>query len=326
MALLWYGGEDIDFPNGHTPSVVTTAGHYRAGYARCKIGWTSANQQIKSTVFQGGEVTSCWISFRSYWDTTAGRIKVGLGKSGTSKGLFLGPETTAGTKISVSTYDGTTRTQIAASVGLHLNASTLQKIDMQLVNYGVHAEIRVWVDGALAIEEPDIDCSISGVSGFDSVFLFSVASASNEGCSEIIVASHDIRARSLCTYYPNAAASDGGWTGTFTDIDEVTIDDADLIYSFTDAQDFQCGLTATPAGSFAVESVKVEDRAIRSVDEGQALGIKSGSTISVDGTPDTLTEAWATYEHYMATNPVTGNPFTVAEMDALLLNIRSVVP
>jgi len=45
--------------------------------------------------------------------------------------------------------------------------------------------------------------------------------------------------------------------------------------------------------------------------------------IDDDGSTQNLTLAWATYERLMQVNPVTANPFTTAELDALQAQLKS---
>lgn len=325
MSLLWAGGEDIDFPNGSTIAVSTGAANFRSGYARCALMFqASAGQIYKSVVFPGGGVTDCWLSFRWRIDAVnAGRMKIGLGKSGTNKGIFLGPATGAATKISVSTYDGSTRTELGASDAGVIQNYTLQRVDMQLTDYGADAVIKVWVNGALVLTV-DADCSISGVSDLDSVFLFSHLSGSGDECfSEIIVADEDTTTFSLVTLAPSSTDGSNQWDGGYGDIDETSLSDSDLVYTDTADEDGLFGLTDTPSGSFSVKGIVISARACKSADASIGtleLGVKSGGTSDVDA-GRALTTTWETYNRIAAT--INGSALTTAAADSMLLDLQS---
>jgi hypothetical protein len=89
MAILWVGGEDIDFPNGAAPVVSTTSTTFRSGWARCSVGPNSSSNLMKSTVFPGGAITSDTGSLR---DSIIGAIKTKKDKNGEVSGtLWVGP-------------------------------------------------------------------------------------------------------------------------------------------------------------------------------------------------------------------------------------------
>jgi hypothetical protein len=224
--------------------------------------------------------------------------------------------------VALIKYDGTTKTELAAEVGDSLTNITLHKLDMQLINYGATATVNVYVDGVLVITYTG-DVTVSGVTALDSVFL-GVCSLNGADISEIIVADEDTRNLSLVTMAPNGAGDTQDWTGAYTDIDEITLDDADLIYTDVAAKDQQCNLINIPSGSFACKAVKISARATKSVDASIGtlkLGIKSG-TVDVDA-GHALTTGWVTYERLMLVNPVGGLAFTVAELNALQGDFQS---
>jgi|GEM_PF-2168883 hypothetical protein len=325
MSILWCGGEDIDFPNASTIPVETGSTTFRSGYGRCSVRFTASPYvYYKSTTFSGGGVTSCWLSVWWKIDTAnAGRMKIGIGKLGTDKGIFLGPATSSGGKVSVATWDGSTRTELAASASTVLINNTLQKIDMQLSSYGGSSTIRVYVDGVLALTFTG-DSSISGVSDFDIVVIYTHLSGSGtEYFSEMIVATTDTRAMSLVTHYPNGAGDANAWTGAYTDIDETTISDADLIVVDSDAQDAQFGLSNLPSSSVNVIATKIAARALKtsSATVGTLkLGVKSGGTVDVDA-GQALASGWQTYERYMT--QWNAAAITPTLLDAAQINFRS---
>lgn len=325
MAILWCGGEDIDFPNGDVPTMLATAGQYRgATWARGFIRLDTAGQQAKSTVFAGGEITSGWLSGQAVCNAAqASKRYVGFGKSGTTKGIFWGTSTVQ-SKAAIFSYDGTTQTQLAAdTVTAYIASGQLYKWDLELVSYGGSSTIRLYVDGVLVCTFTG-DSSISGVSGFDSVFFYCPITTGTP-LSEVIVATTDTRSMGLKTCYPDAAG-DALWEGgAYTDIDELTQLDTDLVYTNSGDDDLQVNLLATPTGSFRVAAVMACARAYKSADgtpNGLALGVKSAGSYDY-GSKQALTNNWFSYNRLMLVNPITTNEWTTAEIDALQLNLRS---
>ena len=335
MAILWCGGEDIDFPNGTAFSIDTsTTAARRTAYARCTLTMNSANSMGRSVVFPGGAVTSAWLTARMYYGNVppsgqGGHIGVGL--SGTSKGLFVGGGASTGGKVTLYKYDGTTWTALSAESGTSLASGSLYKLDMQVTSYGASATVNVYWGGSLIITYSG-DVTVSGMTNFDSVFSAVGAFASyGATLSEMIVASEDTRLMGLCTLAPSAAGDANAWTQTtagangYQDINDVTIDDSKVWYVNSTAQDGQVNLLDLPAGAYSVKAVKIAARCAMSVGSTPTnidLGIKSGGTID-PGASQALGTSWAYYERYMATNPVTSAAFTVSDANALQLNFRS---
>jgi hypothetical protein len=312
------GGEDISFPNGASPPVgVTTSGWFRSNYARCALSMELHTGYSKA--FSGGGVTSCWLSVRFYLLNgyyTAQR-SIGLIKnSTTNRGIFFG--CLSANKLSIFKYNGTTETTLVTEVGA--SAVGLNKIDMQIIDYGGSGTVNLYVNGVLVATYTG-DISVDGVSDLDSVWLG--PNGAEIAVSEIIVASTDTRAKSLRTHSITGAGDANAWHGTYADIDEVAINDVDFVYSDAAADDIQCALADSPAGTFAVDAIKVEARACigaGSPIDVLKLGVKHGGSIDVDA-GQTLDESWKTYERMTTT--INANPITTAILDAAQLNLRS---
>lgn len=333
MSILWCGGEDIDFPNGTAVTVDTNATRFRAGYARCSL-YTFTDSVCRSTPFAGGGVTSCWLSFRVTYGqsgTTPVPIhSIGLGSSGTTKGLFLGVANVSNSlNLALSKWDGTTYTELKAETGSSISTGVIHRIDMQLINYGATATVNAYVDGGLILTYTG-DVTLAGVSNFDCVTLAS--HSVNAGSvfwylSEIIVADEDTRGFvGLALMAPTGVGTTDQWTGVYSTINGITLSDASPVYTNTVAQDEQFNVTDIPTGTFTIKAVKITARSAVSSPTPTAtkisLGYNSGGTVAV-GSAFTPTVAFAPLEQINATNPVTGNPFVQSEMNALQINLRS---
>jgi hypothetical protein len=330
MTILWCGGEDIDFPNGTSVPVFDTGSTFRTGYARGSFSLSPFTGVAKSIPL-ASQRTSLWFSCRIYPQTYAGyepNKYVGIVDSASGKGIWIGSPgsgTGSSRKLYIYKYDGSTYTLLANSSSASLTANATSKVDINIIDYGASATVNVYVAGALDCTYSG-DISISGVAGFDAVWL-ATAGNNYDGyrtfVSELIMSDESTQTLSLVTLYPNAAGDANAWTGAYTDIDEATISDADLIYSNIADQDAQFGLSNTPAGSFAVDAIKIVARATApagSTADTLKLGVKSVGTVDVD-TGQALTTSWATYERIAHT--INGAQLTTALLDAMQINLRS---
>jgi hypothetical protein len=323
------GGEDIDFPNGVATGVSITAATFRTGYARCRIGTTSAAGLAKSTLFPGGAVTSCWFSFQGYSTAFSGNQRhLGLGKSGTSSGLFIGSGATlSGSNAAVALwkYDGTTQTILATESGFSLTISTVHRFDVQLVSYGASATVNVYIDSILVITFTG-NVAVTGVTAVDSVFINQPSFPL--GCSEIIVADEDTRSwLGLLTMAANAVGTTQNWSNpAITNVNPTTINDANAAFVNTTGQDEQYNLIDEPSGTFVVKAVKIAARALCTAGATAnvlKLGFNSGGSVAVAASHSPGT-TMATFEDYFTTNPVTTAAWgDSTEMNALQLELKS---
>lgn len=312
MAILWCGGEDIDFPNGAPVGVTTVSGRYASG-ARCAI--TSPTGMAKSLVYPG--MTSGWLSCHIYSVTApqANKGFFGAGSSGSDKGLFVGIGASTG-KLALLSYDGSTWTVLASEAGTSFSSSTLHRLDFQLINYGASSTVNIFLNGVLLITYSG-STSISGVSSFDSLYIYS----SNAGSylyylSGVIVADEDTRTMSVVPLVPNAAGDALTMTGAYTTVDDVSIDDADLVYGNTVGHQALYGLSGAPAGTFVVKALRIAARAAKSSGSTPTslnLGYKSGGSVNVSDN-HALTTGWATYERMITsiTDPAAVDALQVA--------------
>jgi hypothetical protein len=327
MSILWCGGEDIDFPVGGTANVDTTATRFRSGYARC--GLTSAlGVYLQSKPFVGGAITDCWFTFQM-WDNrvaTASALAGGLVLSSTvASGLWVGGGTTA-TKLALFTYDGTTKTQLAAESGNSLSTSSIMhRIDLQLVSYGATSTINVYCDGTLVITFSG-DCRVGALTNVDAFGLSARAAASNFFLlSEIVVADEDVRAfPGLLTMALTGAGTTDDWTGTFSNINGTTISDANPAFVNLNDKLEEFNVTDLPSGTFAIKAVKIAMRAAKAAGTPTkiALGYNEGGTVTVES-DIALTTAYATYEQLDNTNPRTSAAWDSSIINALQITAKS---
>lgn len=319
ITILWCGGEDFDFKEGtNTPSI--GSGNCRS-YARCGLHLGSG--YARSETFAGGEITSGWLSFRgiNYGGLDTSQQGSGLGKSGTTKGIFVGTAAASGTKIALCKYDGASRTELATEVGNSITTGSVHKYDMHISNYGETCTIKVYFNGNEVISWSG-DARISGLNGFDCAVI-----APYTGnwwfMSEFIVADGNTRTMTLCTNYLTGSGDVDNWNGAWNDIDEETLSDADYIDTDVNAQDFNAALADSPVGSWYPHAVRVAARIKRDPSatvDTVLLGVKSGGSTDLDAGHLASTD-WAIHSRIMHTINVA--KITTAIIDAMQLALRS---
>ena len=148
--------------------------------------------------------------------------------------------------------------------------------------------------------------------------------------SEVIIATTDTRGRRLQRLEPTADGANTAWTGTFADVDEIGINDADYI-STTTADQLETFVAADIAASlstaFAVEAVVVSVRA-RKGDSGpqnlQAV-IRTASTDYMSSNYPTLNTMFqGGQQKVWDTNPNTLAAWTQAEVNGIEIGVKSI--
>lgn len=329
MSVLWCGGEDIDFPNNAGLSIQSASAGYRTAYARCCLR-SSTTTPGRSLVFPGGAVTSCWLSFQGFGGSTffSATLIAGLAKDPTTAaGLYIGSNDAINTKLSLWKHDGvTTKTVLATETGASLGGGVVFRCDMQLISYGVAATVNVYINNVLVLTFTG-DVTVSGVASLSAAAI-GISGGGNSGASEIIVADEDPRGWvGLATMAPNGQGTTDDWNNTaYTNVNPVTINDANATYVNLTGLNEQYNLTDLLSGVYVVKAVKVAARSLSTtgaVANQLKLGFNSGGSVA-GAAAHSPTTAFTTYEDYFATNPVTSAPWgNSVEMNALQVNLQS---
>ena len=325
VAPIWLGGEDLNFVVLGSATITTTTSRYRSDYARCALEVGQGTVDAYSTPFPAGPVTACWFMSRFIRISSGGAFPMyGLGRSGTTEGVGIGLNAN---RCVIFKRDGTTDTTLATSVSTVFNG-TRQKVDIEVINFSNPAtgRVRVYVDQVLAVEYTG-NLSAGSITDLDQVCCwYTTNGGGSQGyISELAVADDDTRLLSLKTVVPSAAGTANTFaSGTYADIDGVTIDDATNMAADTVGQHAEVACTGMPAGDFSVKGFGVSARVSATVGGPQALalGIRTtdgAGTIDL-GAPVTQTTAWATMDTLYATNPNDApNEFTSAIIEAIEL-------
>lgn len=327
MTIYFAGSEVDDFPD-RINAVMSTiaAGFVRTAYAtRGGVviaggfdGTAGASFTASSTFF---------MTFRASFQTNIGTNPiVSLRSNGVHKLRLRGAGGGSNAALILEKHDGTTATTLATST-LTVTTATPYKCDLA-VEYGNPGRVRVWVDQALYIDYSG-DTTTGGTTSLNSFRLYAPGTSSSYTSvfSEVIVCTQDSRTLSLVTLAPNAAGTANAWTGAYTDVDDITPSDTDVISSSTANQVANFNLTGMPAGSsnLTVTAVKVCALAARGATGPSklALGVRTNSADSFP-TAVTLDTGFSSQTAtYYETNPVTSLAWTTGEIDALQIALKS---
>lgn len=326
MAILWFGGEDFDFPNGANHNPGDYSGH-RTGWARSSINKVFDSSLAKSSLFQGGAVTSAWMSsqFINWNGYAASQGILGFGLStGGDSGIFVGTGATAPStgpaQIAIVKFDGTTWTVLASESGTSLAAFAFQKIDLQVINAGASATVNVYLAGTLLVTYT----GNIGISSFDSVYAY----INQIACSEIVAADSDTRnLGGLVTLTVTGDGTTAAWSGSYTGVNGTNYNG--LAYSdgspvsSTGAQDEQFTVSSIPSGTWIVSGLKTIVRA-KSTGGTLQLGYASaGGSPSFGGSAQAPGGSFGPLERWDFTNPITGSAWTQADLTGLQLTLRA---
>ncbi len=330
MAILFMGGEELDFGRLYGNTFTTdngTSGSFRPGYARAALairgdGDSSARGDFKQAS------SSFWFTGRVHMDAT---VWIASGwttflhfNNGTYKRLgFQINGTTRELRLVTWDNSGNPTTLFATSESF-VQSINLHRIDVQ-VDYGVSGRVRFFFN-----QVPFLDFLGDNTSGGGTnLTSFSIRSVNNGSArttywSEMIVAERDTRTLSLRTHAPVATATGHEWLGSQADVGEIAADEATMITTEEADKEAKFTVAQLPAGNFAVRAFSVSAYAARGATGPSAiqLGVGSGGNdaFSADKALDT---GWTHAGEIFETNPVTGNSWSINEINAIEITAKS---
>jgi hypothetical protein len=332
MGILFMGTEDDAFQGGGAAlsALTTTSGYYRSSWSRgaLKTASTGATNFAYSNTFIGGAVTSAWFQAQLYQAVALRSFDYccfGLTTTANlGRGIYLGVNLTT---IKLFKWDGTTLTTLASESGTSFALTTLNSYTVNLQNYGASSTINVYAAGG---SSPIItfsgDCRVTGVTNFDTFALGSAQGGSAAlYISECVVADIDTRTLNIKTHTMSAIGDANAWTGTYTDVNEASINDATMIYTNSTNQDCQFNIDDLPTGTWGVICVGVSARAAHSVGSTATqigLSFKSGGTIN-NGTAQSPGTSYGPLMALYSTNPVTSAAWTQSSLNSAQFNAHS---
>lgn len=330
MPFYFIGQEDHDFTKigGCTVDTATTAAR-RSAYARCslKVGLGAAT----TDGYQGALSTAVSLlhltgRFYAANDTNNTACDIVALNDGVTRRLALTLAAANGAYRLVKIDAAGTRTTLATA-SVNLAYGSLQKLDVY-VSYAVAGQVKVYLDGTLIIDYSG-DVTTNSASTLSSFVLGQVGRTSAGGgaqytaWSEVICGTDDTRSMSLCTLPPAANGNAFAWTGSFSDLNEVTLNDATLSTSATSDQLLQTTVTSIGlAGTPAIRALCVSARASKGGTGPQniQMNVRTGSNDYFSSTL-ALPAALDRVANIFATNPATSGPWAHTDLTAAGFNI-----
>ena len=314
MTILWCGGEDVDFPNG-AAFPLYDSGSCDSNFSRCSQRGTGI---YISNTFTAIPLTHIWVHALASIAIDVSYDTLFVGATNLS-GLGVYAVSNSN-DLMLKTYNGSAWTTIATF--LNVVVGILLGTDLHIKDYGSSATVDIYRNGAL-IASYTGNISVPGLSGFTNVAFKGEGTYGGRGnVSEVIVADEDTRLMRLKTLAPSATGDTNSWSGSYADIDETTISDTDKLYTSTPDADALFNLTNMPSGNYTPLAVKLNTRFVNeSSQHGLQQGVKTNGSIYLSDTQQAL-KYWGNEEVLYNTNPVTGLPWTSAEIEALQFAYR----
>jgi hypothetical protein len=329
MTTIYFAGtEDVDFTLVGA-NVVNTGGNYRTAWVRAGIlGSVSttdppANRAV-TPVFTS--ISAFWVHCQYVQTSTTGVVANGvilrvLDSGGVAR-LVLRETATSGTWGMWTRNAAGTFTQLGSNfvTGLVLGGVSAP-LDLD-INYSASGHVNVWFAGVQVF-------TYSGNITTDSATTLAQvdlcgAGTTNTVYSEVIVADSDTRSMGLWLLNSSTSGTNTQWTGTASNVNKATINDATFITSATAAQinEYKTGGIALPAGTYAVVAVVTAMRVLVSTTGPQHvdMGFNFNGTRywSSDYAPSA---GFGNFPNLVwATNPNTSAAWTTADLTAATFN------
>lgn len=228
-------------------------------------------------------------------------------------------------------WNGTAMVDLAAFAGASPGSGTVQRIDVRLKRGDTDGEARVYVNGMLQFTFSG-KTSWTGIgSGIDMMMMAGGRSSSHGGnWSQMIAADEDTRSLELAHVKPNAAGGNAGWSGLFSDVNAVGIDDNTRIVATALNQITTFQTQALPAGynsGYDVVAMIVGARGRK----GVTTDHKVRSATRVSGTSYELADfslatGFGSSQTINTLSPATGLPWTYTEVGAAEIGVKTVAP
>lgn len=323
MTIIWCGAEDIDF-RASDQEITTSSSNMDSVFSRCAL--YMAEGQTSEVWIQFTEIAIVdylWVGFRlesgASIVSAVSIFSLGLYQASIPILLRTGPS------------GSTTKLELVINgVVQGITADTVLtqdcKIDIEVSNFSSESEgtVKVYINALEAM-------SYTGILGNEietGLRCLRFRSSSTNliwYLSQVIVADEDTRLLSVKTLAPNAAGDTNQWSGAYTDIDEVELNIADALRTQEADKLFTTNLTGLPSGKWAIRAVKVAVASSPAKDGlGLQVGLKTNDEVHLGDSVIPAFEYDNPIYKMFQVNPVTSEPFTMEEIEALQIAIKSV--
>jgi hypothetical protein len=347
MTYLFRGAEDMHFAPIGAPIVDTTSGHFRNGFARCAVAANNSyapdgTARMASPITQSWRIPSSYgIAISQFWFSA--RI-FNYGADNIDFNGILWQALSAGdvprlqlrrfgNTLPTNTYqllkvDNAGNVTLLATTTGAMATGLLTKLDFDIL-YAVSGHINIYTDGSLLISfagdtTTNGNTTITGMDlcswGAGTVFI-----PAYTAWSEVIWDTSDTRSMGLVTLAPGGLGNLDQWSGTFTDVNEITLNDLTANFSATANQEQLYTGNSMPAGTYAVLDVTTTGRAATGGGAPSHFDfeIVTHATTYVSGT-QTPGNSFSLQSAPWLTNPNTGVAWTITELNVLQQGMKSI--
>lgn len=325
-ALLFAGGEDIDFVFIGGVVVSTNSAFFRPSWAREGIQISPANNTHPNT---NRVYTPAWTNQSTVWlhaQVYAGftTTQVGtewlcfIGSDGVCRFLLEDAGAGGTTKFVTQTSAGTRTDILTCTAGGFPIGGAVSSLDLFL-NYAVSGHATLYINGVNVCDFSG-NVTTDGITSISQIYLAG-GSTGNDIWSEVVTSTTDTRGTDLFTCAPQANGTTQNWTGTASNVNGTTYNDTTpLTTNATNTiGNFTC--PSFPAGNYTIPAVVQSARiqgAAGTITNFRFNSRPAGSGSDFDTTADIpVTGNFINYpNNIITTNPATSSAWTASALGA----------
>lgn len=334
MAVYHAGHEEDCFAAlSGSPVISTTAGLFDPDYSRSAIGCYNEVSRLNAMkIVLSTALAEGWLQFRLYGSSYSnGGVFVAGYTADDASTLFdlfqAGGSSNVSFQLRGATSD-TARTAVSPSIPFTTAESGFFTVHWKAVSGGMLIEF--FKNAALVSTATISNSYLNGKTvGIIRLGYNGLGASYRAWYSEIVVADEDTRGWRVATLFPNAVGTTSEWSGSYADIDEAVLDNADFIS--TDAAN-KVQLVGMSNLSIAAQNMDVVGVMQTAVARKGAVGPQNIQAAMRTNSVTTLTanlaglvpDFNALRPTMWSNNPVTGVKFTVSEIQAIELGFKSI--
>jgi hypothetical protein len=315
---------DLSYYNGQVGggvTVSTTASTFRAGYARCSLMIVGAT--FGQRKWPSGPLTTGWFSYRVWVSSDFAqpnpqffgfcdasgilRIVLGMASNGSNICTLSKVDAAGNLTLLFTTISGFSTT----------GPLIPDKVDFNF-DYSTTGSITMWINGS-EVGTYSGDITTDGMTQLAGVRLGSTSGFTNRlsAYSECILADGNTLDLSVVTCAPTGPGTTDQWTGAYTNVNQLTVDDANFDTTMTSGDVQLYTMSPISTGNFDILTLVTNIRASQGAGELShiALTQEIGGTQYVT-TAQNFPDSYGPVQFIQETNPATGVEWTQADVNS----------
>jgi hypothetical protein len=297
----------------------TTAGTFNSSRQRCSVSIPTASSYLDTPPFlDAAAPTTIWVMGTINHNSAGGgnNLMELINSTGTPVFRCYNPNNGI-MGFQVDWWNGSA--WVTGGTGASYNLLVMHKIVIKLI-CGASGSFQVWVNGALVYSGNITSANCNNVAKVR------YRAATTASWSEMAGADFDLRDVVIRNDPPTgASATHTSWTGTYTDVDDTTINDTDLITASSGSlrESYTHTSYTIPTG-YSINSVWIVGRgSVNGAGPSDAKFFLRAASTDYDGSTLSLTSGLEPRAAYWATNP-SGGAWAQAGYDAVEMGVVSV--